>query len=52
MNVFAPHIAVMGTYTDTFVKLGGKWLIRDREVWRLGPSTNFPACPTDINSLQ
>ena len=47
-----PHIAVMGTYTDTFVKLGGKWLIQDREVWRLGPITNFPACPTDINSLQ
>ena len=47
-----PHIAVMGTYTDTFVKLNGKWLIQDREVWRLGPITNFPACPTDINSLK
>jgi hypothetical protein len=47
-----PHIAVMGTYTDTFVKLNGKWLIQDREVWRLGPITDFPDCPTDINSLK
>jgi SnoaL-like protein len=47
-----PHIFVMGTYTDTFVKLNGKWLILDREVWRLGPITAFPACPTDINSLK
>jgi len=47
-----PHIFVWGTYTDKFVKLNGKWLIQDREVWRLGPITNFPACPTDINSLK
>lgn len=47
-----PHISVMGTYTDTFVKLNGKWLIQDREVWRPGPITEDPDCPTDIASLE
>jgi hypothetical protein len=35
----------MGTYSDTFVKLHGKWLIERREVWRPGPITTFPDCP-------
>ena len=47
-----PHIAIMGTYTDTFVKLHGQWLFQDREVWRPGAITVDPRCPTDLTTLE
>jgi len=41
-----------GTYHDTLVKLGGKWLIEHRQVWRPGPVTRDPRCPTDLDKLE
>ena len=47
-----PHVAIMGTYTDKLVKLHGKWLFLDREVWRPGAITVDPRCPTDLTTLE
>ncbi len=47
-----PHISIMGTYTDKFVKLHGQWLFLDREVWRPGTIVVDPRCPTDLNTLE
>jgi hypothetical protein len=47
-----PHVAIMGTYTDKFVKLHGQWLFLDREVWRPGTIVVDPRCPTDLSTLE
>ena len=41
-----------GTYHDSLVKIGGKWLIEHRQVWRPGPVTRDPRCPTDLDKLE
>ena len=40
------------TYHDTLVKIKGKWLIQDREVWRQGAVKQDPRCPTDLEKLE
>ena len=42
----------MGTYHDTLVKNGGRWLIEHRQVWRPGPVTRDPRCPADLDALE
>jgi hypothetical protein len=42
----------MGTYHDTLVKSGGRWLIEHRQVWRPGPVKRDPRCPADLDALE
>jgi hypothetical protein len=42
----------MGTYHDTLVKSGGRWLIQHRQVWRPGPVKRDPRCPADLDALE
>ena len=50
--VFSGRGGSPATYHDTLVKIGGKWLIQDREVWRQGAVTRDPRCPTDLEALE
>ena len=50
--VFSGRGGSPATYHDTLVKIGGKWLIQDREVWRRGEVTRDPRCPTDLEALE
>jgi hypothetical protein len=50
--VFSGRGASPATYHDTLVKIGGKWLIQDRQVWRQGAVTRDPRCPTDLEALE
>jgi SnoaL-like protein len=36
----------MGTYTDTFVKLNGKWLFQTHHIWVQKPLHRFEGCST------
>ena len=42
----------MGTYHDTLVKSGGRWLIEHRQVWRPGAVKRDPRCPADLDALE
>jgi hypothetical protein len=50
--VFSGRGGSPATYHDTLVKINGKWLIQDREVWRQGAVTHDPRCPTDLEKLE
>jgi SnoaL-like domain len=50
--VFSGRGGSPATYHDTLVKLKGKWLIQDREVWRQGEVKHDPRCPTDLEKLE
>jgi len=50
--VFSGRGGSPATYHDTLVKLNGKWLIQDREVWRQGEVKHDPRCPTDLEKLE
>jgi hypothetical protein len=50
--VFSGRGGSPATYHDTLVKIGGKWLIQDREVWRQGAVTRDSRCPTDLEALE
>ena len=45
-------IGTLGTYHDTLVKSGGRWLILDREVYRPGEIKLDPRCPTDLSTIE
>jgi hypothetical protein len=45
-------IGVVGTYHDALVKVRGKWLILDREVYRPGEVKLDPRCPTDLSTIE
>ena len=50
--VNAKGIGTLGTYHDTLVKSGGRWLILDREVYRPGEIKLDPRCPTDLSTIE
>src|SRR5881396_3198192 len=50
--VFSGRGGSPATYHDTLVKIKGKWLIQDREVWRQGAVKHDPRCPTDLEQLE
>jgi hypothetical protein len=50
--IFSGRGGSPATYHDTLVKIGGKWLFQDREVWRQGAVTRDPRCPTDLDALE
>jgi hypothetical protein len=50
--VFSGRGGSPATYHDTLVKLKGKWLIQDREVWRQGEVKHDPRCPTDLEKVE
>jgi hypothetical protein len=50
--VFSARGGSPATYRDTLVKIGGRWLFQDREVWRQGAVTRDPRCPTDLEALE
>ncbi len=50
--VFSGRGGSPATYHDTLVKIKGKWLIQDREVWRQGAVKHDPRCPTDLENLE
>ena len=45
-------ITTVGTYHDTLVKVRGKWLILDREVYRPGEIKLDPRCPVDLSTIE
>jgi len=50
--VFSGRGASPATYHDTLVKINGKWLIQERQVWRQGAVKHDPRCPTDLDKLE
>jgi hypothetical protein len=45
-------VSTIGTYTDTLVKIDGRWRILHREVWRPGEIKLDPRCPVDTSKLE
>ncbi len=50
--VFSGRGGSPATYHDSLVRIKGKWLIQDREVWRQGAVKHDPRCPTDLETLE
>lgn len=45
-------VSTIGTYTDTLVKIDGRWRILHREVWRPGEIKVDPRCPVDLSKIE
>jgi len=45
-------LGAVGTYHDTLVKVRGKWLILDREVYRPGEIKIDSRCPADLSTIE
>ena len=45
-------VSTIGTYTDTLVKIDGRWRILNREVWRPGEIKVDPRCPADLSKIE
>ena len=45
-------VTTVGTYHDTLVKIRGRWLILDREVYRPGEIKLDPRCPVDLSTIE